>query len=607
MFWTFQPKREQSPYKHLPFITWEVQDEAIERIIQCVRVGGDLLMDKSREMGATWIILGCFFAEWLMIPDSTFLVVSRKEEYVWKKGNPDTLYWKLEYLLKNLPNWISPKYDISERHLANMLNGSVIDGESTNSDVGAGGRRQAIMCDEFARVKASEAKMIEETISDTTPCRIFNSTPVSRGHPFGQLRFGGKIEVITLPWWRHPYKIQGHYSSPSYNKIVIHDLDYYATKYPGLFDNIKKDVPFKYSDFETETLCSNRDIAELYDLRFIADGNDPANETYYSPTGRRSPWYDRECERRTARDKAVNIDINYIGAGDVVFNPLILSRMMDAHGKDPTCRGEVTYRVVENKVINQRWILESGRRRLYLWEPLMGVRLDQSHNYIIGCDIAMGSGQSNSVASIFDVNLNKKVGRWCCPYTQPTHFAEQVVALCYWVGGNSGTPFLIWENNGPGTIFGRRVIELGYDFFYRDRSEKKVSRHRSDQVGWHSSADSKLNMLIAYDAALCAAFQEGMDSKIFINPDIQSLREAEDYVFYEHGSGLGPSSQMDPTGSAKNAHGDMVIADGLCQHARYEQPKATLDKARHGDIGSIAYRREVYERQRERTDEQWLI
>ena len=207
MFWTFQPKREQSLYKHLPFVTWDIQDECIEKLIRSIRYGGDLLVDKSREMGATWIVLGAFFAEWLLVPDSTFLVISRKEEYVWKRGNPDTLYWKLEYLLKRLPNWITPKVDLSERHLLNYANDSVIDGESTNADVGAGGRRQAIMCDEFARVNAADALWIADTLSDTTPARIFNSTPTSRGHPFGQLRFGGRIEVFTLGWWRHPWNL----------------------------------------------------------------------------------------------------------------------------------------------------------------------------------------------------------------------------------------------------------------------------------------------------------------------------------------------------------------------------------------------------------------
>jgi hypothetical protein len=610
MFWTFQPKREQSLYKHIPFNTWEIQEECIDRLIRSIRYGGDLLIDKSREMGATWIVLGAFFAEWLLMPDSTFLVISRKEEYVWKRGNPDTLYWKLEYLLKNLPNWITPKVDLSERHLLNMNNGSVIDGESTNSDVGAGGRRQAIMCDEFARVNAADALWIADTLSDTTPARIFNSTPTSRGHPFGQIRFGGRVEVFTLGWWRHPWKVRGLYESPEIDRITIRDIKYYQEKYGELFDGIEQDVPFTYSRFEKDLLIQFPERADILEMKFIADGNDPANQAYYSPTGRRSPWYDRECERRTPRDKATNIDINYVGAGDVVFNPMILLRMLDKHARPPVLEGEIEFYLRENRIVRSRFNPMSGRRRLKWWEPLKGARPDQSHNYIVGCDIALGTGQSNSVVSVYDANTGSKVGRWKCPNTSPTHFAEYVVALCTWVGGSTILPFLVWEANGPGLIFGRRIVDMGYDFVYRDREEKKRGRKRKTNIGWHSTPESKLNLCLGYDDALDSTFRDEIGIKGFINPDADSLHEAEDYVFFEGGGkDIGPSQCSADEGGAKAAHGDMVIADALCCLARYDQPRAALNRAAFGDYNTLAHRRRVYEQmaKKRHEDEPWLI
>jgi hypothetical protein len=611
MLWTFQPKREQSLYKHLPFNTWEVQDECIEKLIHSIRYGGDLLVDKSREMGATWIVLGAFFCEWLLVPDSTFLVISRKEEYVWKRGNPDTLYWKLEYMLKNLPNWVTPKVDLSERHLLNLDNGAVIDGESTNADVGAGGRRQAIMCDEFARVNAADAAWIADTLSDTTPARIFNSTPTSRGHPFGQIRFAGRVPVFTLGWWRHPWKIQGHYESPEMDKVVIHDIKYYRDKYPDIefFKALDSGEVFKYSSFEKEMLMQYPERDGILELKFIADGNDPANQAYYSPTGKRSPWYDRECERRTPRDKATNIDINYVGSGDVVFNPMVLLRMIEQLCRPPKYVGEIDYYIRESKIIRSRFVPNSGRRRLSWWSELGGARPNQSHNYIVGCDIALGTGQSNSVACIFDCNTNEKVGRWKCPNTSPTHFAEFVVALCQWVGGATKLPFLIWEANGPGQIFGRRVIQLGYDFIYRQREEKRVGRKRKATVGWSSTPDSKLNMLLSYDSALDSAFREEMETQAFINPDADSLREAEDYIFFEGGGKeIGLSQCQADEGGAKAAHGDMVIADGLCNLARYDQPRAALNRATHGDMHSLAHRRELHKRKiQQQRRGPWLI
>ena len=611
MFWTFQPKREQSLFKHLPFNTWEVQDECIERLIYSIRYGGDLLVDKSREMGATWIVLGAFFAEWLLVPDSMFLVISRKEEYVWKRGNPDTLYWKLEYLLKNLPHWVTPKVDLSERHLLNINNGSVIDGESTNADVGAGGRRQAIMCDEFARVNPADALWIADTLSDTTPARIFNSTPTSRGHPFGQIRFGGRVPVVTLGWWRHPWKIQGHYESPTIDKVVIYDLSYYTEKYgKEIFLGIEEGKEFKYSEFEKDMLIQYPEKEGITELSFIADGNDPANQVYYSPTGRRSPWYDRECERRTPRDKATNIDIDYVGSGDVVFNPMILLRMLDKTARDPSYQGEIDFYMRENRIVRSKFTPDQGRRRLKWWGELRGARPDQGHNYIVGCDISLGTGQSNSVVSVFDSNLNQKVGRWKCPNTSPTHFAEYVVALCHWIGGATILPFLIWENNGPGGTFGRRVMDMGYDFIYREREEGKRGRKRKQAVGWHSSPDTKLNLCIGYDAALDAAFREELKSKAFHNPDAQSLHEAEDYVFFEGGGkDIGPSQCSADEGGARAAHGDMVIADALCCLARYDQPRAALNRAAYGEYNTLAMRRQAHKTamKQKLEDEPWLI
>lgn len=608
MLWTFQPKREQSLHKHLPFITWPVQDECIDVIVRKIREGGDLIVDKSREMGATWIMLGCFFIEWLLNPDSTFLITSRKEEYVWKKGNPDTLFWKLEYMLKNLPNWVVPRYATSERHLENLDNGSVIDGESTNADVGAGGRRQAVLCDEFARVPPNDAQMIQETLSDTTPCRIFNSTPTTRSHPFGQLRFSGNIDVITLAWWRHPYKIQGWYESPQMDIIVIKDIDYYRARWPEVFNHIEPNTPIKYSDLEKQLLCSATDEHRYADLRFIANGNDKADRKYWSPTGRRSIWYDRECDRRTPRDKAINIDMDYIGAGDTVINPMTLMRQTEEFGRPPTVCGEIEYFYRQNKLASFRFYPNFGRRRLQWWGELAGGRPPQTHNYVVGCDISLGAGYSNSVASVFDCNLNMKVGRWSCPNTSPTMFAEVVVALCHWVGGASTVPFLIWENNGCGQVFGRRVIELNYPLVYRARRENTRAMQKTEQVGWHNTRESLTNLLIEYEAALEAAFNKSAAVTFpFVNPDKQALHEAEEYVFYENG-GVGPASCQEDEGGAKAAHGDMVIADALCCLARKEQPRAAAHYTQNEGLITLAYRRQIAAQRKENDEASvWLV
>ncbi len=555
-------------------------------------------------MGATWIVLGAFFADWLLVDDTSLLIISRKEEYVWKGhkggrgGNPDTLYWKLFYLLNRLPAWIRPNTSISERHLGNEDNGSVIDGESTNADVGAGGRRQAVMCDEFSRVNPSDADTIQMTLSDTTPARIFNSTPTTKGHPFGALRFSGKVPIITMGWWEHPWKKRGLYRSPDLNQIIFLDLDYYRQQQPEVFNELSVNTPYIYSELQKHLITSSVDedqYDKMWNLSFIADGENKL----------RSPWYDREEARRTKRDMAVNVDINYVGAGDLVFT-CDLQRMV-ADAKKPDLAGEIIYDVRDYAIRNVRFEVR-GKRRFKWWGPLAGRRPNQIHNYIIGCDISLGTGTSNSVATIYDCNTQSKCGTFVCPNTTPTAFAEQVYAIGFWVGGVTQMPFLIFEGNGPGQTFDKRLYEIGYDFVYRTREEKKVTRKRKKTRGWYSNTDTKVNLLIAYDAALHARYNPSTQELAYNNPDELSLREAEGYIYYPNGT-PGPDSSQTDEGGARAAHGDRVIADALTCLARADQRKAPPSSLMPSPYGTFLHRRQqrVIAARKEKEESRWLL
>lgn len=50
-------ERRLVPQAQMPFITWPVQDVAATDLIEAIRTGQDLLFDKSRDMGASWLNL----------------------------------------------------------------------------------------------------------------------------------------------------------------------------------------------------------------------------------------------------------------------------------------------------------------------------------------------------------------------------------------------------------------------------------------------------------------------------------------------------------------------------------------------------------------------
>jgi hypothetical protein len=600
LFWTFNPKNK-SGQRHLPFITWDCQDEVIEQIHKAILTGEDLLIDKSRDMGATWLILGVFMVHWLFIPDSHFLAASRKEEFVDRRGDHKCLFEKLRYLYDRLPIWCQPGTDKTHMHLANLDNGSVIDGESTNANMGAGDRRKGVMVDEFARVNMLDAQWISENLSDTTDCVIYNSTHTTAGHPYAKLRYSGRVNVAILPWWKRPERTVGLYRSPDYGKVELHDLEYYQQTYPGMFDGWKAGEVHPVKDIEIAAILSGEK-----NVIFCADGK----------SNWRSTWYDRQCRRRSARDIATNLDMNPAGAGDMVFDPSDLVRMRSEHMRPAEYEGEILFKVKEfveafnpqgeditksDDITDIKFSRGFGKNRFRWWSPLFEdpdtkeLYPDPGHSYIIGCDISLGAGQSNSIASVFDVNLDKKVGEYACSFTPPTQFADQVVAIAKWCGGNR-KPFIIWESNGPGGVFNRRMWQLGWDDVYYRTDETKTFRPRTQSRGWHSSRDTKADLIYGYREALGYAFRGAAHGRRYINPCEQSITEAENYVFFTSGS-IGPSeAEQEDSGGAKAVHGDRVIADALCHLARFEQAKSVVVAPVKISEQSYFHRRELYDK-----------
>lgn len=214
--WTFDPRKDPSD---LPFILYDYQKDFIRWVIERIETGEDGLTDKSRDMGATYLILCVFLWYWRFRPNARFLIGSRKEDLVDGKTESQDdapLFKKIEYNIDRFPSWLLPRGFRKDQHrtflnLTNPENGSQISGESANADFGRGGRYKAELFDEFAfwdfDFEAWKAS------SQSTPCRLAVSTANSYGK-FKRLRFGQdgeRIKVKTLLWSLHPDKTQQWY------------------------------------------------------------------------------------------------------------------------------------------------------------------------------------------------------------------------------------------------------------------------------------------------------------------------------------------------------------------------------------------------------------
>lgn len=207
--WTFDPRKST---KHIPFVLFEYQKEAIRYLVDHIDNGRDFLLEKSRDMGITWVLVWVFLWYWLFKDGVNLLMGSYKEKLVDDRSD-DSLFGRLDYSLSSLPKWLLPRGFKTNKHrtklrLVNPVNNNQITGDTMNPDFGRGSRKTAIFFDELG--SWDYAKDAWESTGDVTACRIGNSTPKGRNF-YWKLRESG-IDMLTLHWSRHPLKDEQWYN-----------------------------------------------------------------------------------------------------------------------------------------------------------------------------------------------------------------------------------------------------------------------------------------------------------------------------------------------------------------------------------------------------------
>ena len=210
--WTYDPRVVPS---NVPFILHEKQieylnwlDGLLERSRQGEKINA--IGDKPRDVGVTYATMGwCLW--YYLFDDFVARVGSRKEDYVDKKGETDTLFYKLDYIMTGLPDWMVPKDWKNHRNY--MMFGhptleNAISGESANPNFGRGGRKSVTIFDEFAFWQWARSSW--ESSGESTNFRLGFSTPPETGKDshFYKLLTGtkGKIEKFEFDWTDVPYR-----------------------------------------------------------------------------------------------------------------------------------------------------------------------------------------------------------------------------------------------------------------------------------------------------------------------------------------------------------------------------------------------------------------
>lgn len=485
-----------------PFITYDFQNELLMEM-QAALGSHDLFIEKSREMGGSYCPLICFQHDWQFNQfGNSFLLGSRKEELVDKKGNPTSLFWKLDYMIRQQPRWMVPRFERTSLTLKNLWTNATILGESCNENFARGGRYRGIFPDEFAAVDNSY--LIWDAIQHATASAFPTSTPRGASGCFYDLRETSGIRVLRLHWTAHPAKSEGWYIGED-GQVVASQEGY----------NHPKDYPF------------------------ICDGT------------MRSPWFDKECRRASSPVSiATELQIDYKGSGYSYFDHGTLNRVRKEHCMEPWITGELDYDPMTGET---SWFEERAKGRFKLWfHPDGQQKPPRDRDYFIGCDPSPGSGAANGALVAIDGTSGEKILEFADPYIQPQDFARLAVAVCKWL--NHG--YLIWEANGPGLNFTPIVVEMGYgNVYYREKNLRELNPRTSDEPGFWTTGDSKQIIL--------GELRRAMGSGEYVERSTEAVKECGDYCYIKGQIGhQRASTTPDPTG-AKDNHADRVIATAL--------------------------------------------
>lgn len=439
--WTYAPKevdertgREVPSAKpHRPYVLWPCQERAAREIIGAVGEGRDVVMRKSRDMGASWLLASVSVWGWLFKGWQT-LLVSRVEDGVDRPGDPDSLFWKVDYLLETQPPWLLPGDAVgllkrgseTRQHmmLRNPVSGATIAGQASTAHVGRGGRRTMVLFDEFAAMGEAEAAW--RSAADATACRIAVSTPLGSGTHYATLvrlaRTQGDPRLVELLYVEHPLK--------GANSEVRLDVDGRVTGVAG----------------------------SEYDW---------------------TPWLGEQLKRRDSVDMAQNVFATEVGSGSNFFTPGVVTSHMNEFGM-PGERCEL---------LRGRWIPDgNGRWRVFRQGSL-------EREYVMFADPSYGTGSANAAVCVMDAESREVVAEFVDPNIPPHDLANEMVEVAMTAYRGRRHPLIGWEVNGPGAGMHHDFQRIGYSEVYRQRIVGTTTERLTVRVGWNSSRRAKRTLL----------------------------------------------------------------------------------------------------------------
>ena len=328
---------------------------------------------------------------------------------------------KVRGFIDQWPSWVGITYSAeknSQRHFK-ISNGCEVKAVATSKDALRGYTPTILIFDEAAYIEADSDFWAACMASLSTGGKVIViSTPNGYDPIYYEIydqsiRGINDFKISEMFWWR----------DPRYTKdlqfIKVDDLIHFYLN--------RDEYPNPEIVDVSEKLPADRDYDEIQ--RLIDDG--------FKPT---SNWFEKMVKKLKydKRKVAQELECNFLGSGDNVFDSNLVQKILENDVKDPL-----------NKMV-------SGG--LWLWkEPIIG------HRYIMGVDVSRGDSEDFSTFQIFDFDDKEQAVEYLGKLP-PDNLADIVYkwATMY-------KAFVVVDiTGGMGVSTARKLQELGYKELYVD-------------------------------------------------------------------------------------------------------------------------------------------
>ena len=199
----------------------------VERTIKLMASPSNTLIEKSRDMMATWMICALFLHDLLFQEGCQLLMASRVFADVddgGEESTPQSLLGRVRFMYSHLPSWIQSKYPLKFKvgQIQNQPADNVLVGMKAKRNTGRSGKYRRTLADEFGFWEYGESNLAAMRFGCQNGL-ILLSTPPEEGKScaFGRLASTGAegFLKIRLHWSDHPLR-QGPMGKKWYSSVT---------------------------------------------------------------------------------------------------------------------------------------------------------------------------------------------------------------------------------------------------------------------------------------------------------------------------------------------------------------------------------------------------